>query len=87
VSVLIYQLHGVQKIDSVEQFFVKGSDATIETIVTEERTLYKKNGSIDAENTSLDTRLVRYTLQAVNGQWKLADYKNVKIIKKSQISQ
>ncbi|GET41076.1 ARC6/PARC6 family protein [Microseira wollei] len=82
-----YYRYGVQKIDSVEQFFVNGSDATIETIVTEERTLYKKNGSIDAENTSLDTRLVRYTLQAVNGQWKLAAYKTVKIIKKSQSSQ
>ena len=78
-----YYRYGVQKIDSVEQFFVNASDATIEVIVTEERTLYKKDGSIDRENTSLDTRLVRYTLQAVNGQWKIADYKTVKVIQKS----
>jgi len=77
-----YYRYGVQKLDSVEQFFVSGSDATIEVIVIEERTLYKKNGTIDAGNTALDTRLVRYTLQADNGQWKIAAYKTVKIIQK-----
>jgi hypothetical protein len=41
-----YYRYGVQKIDSGEQFFVNGSDATVEVIVTEARTLYTKKMAV-----------------------------------------
>lgn len=77
-----YYAYGVQRLDSVENFEANGNEGIIEVIVTEERTLYK-NGKIDRENTSLDTRRVRYTLQSENGQAKIADYKTIEILRKS----
>lgn len=78
-----YYRYGVQRLDSIEQFFVSGSNATIEVVVTEERILYNRNGSIDRNSTALDTRLVRYSLQAENSQWKIAAYQTIKVIHKS----
>jgi serine/threonine-protein kinase len=73
-----YYRYGVQRIDSVERFEPNGNNASLEVVVTEERTLYDRKGNIDRNNTDLDTLQVRYSLQSVNGQWKIADYKTVR---------
>lgn len=74
-----YYQYGVQKVGDVEQFTVDGDRATLEIRVTEERTLYR-NGNIDPNETDFKTRLVRYTLQSVDGKWKILEYKTVKEI-------
>ena len=77
-----YYSYGVQSIDSVENFAVNGDRATIDIVVTEQRTLYSSNGKIDRNASGFDTRLVRYNLQSDNGQWKIADFYTVKTILK-----
>jgi serine/threonine protein kinase len=77
-----YYRYGVQKLDSVESFAASGDQATIDVVVTEDRTLYKSNGTIDPEQTAFDTRLVRYSLQMENGQPKISDYKSINVISK-----
>lgn len=69
-----YYRFGVQKVESVERFVANGNKATVEVKVTEDRTLYR-NGKVDASQTDFETRLIRYTLQSVDGRWKIADYK------------
>jgi serine/threonine-protein kinase len=78
-----YYTYSVQKIEQVEQFVTSGNQATIDIVITEERTLYKDGKVVRDGNTSLDTRLVRYTLQSENGRWKIADYKTVTVLRKS----
>lgn len=77
-----YYTYGVQSIDSVENFAASGNQATIDVVVTEQRTLYKSNGRIDRNASAFDTRLVRYNLQSDSGQWKITDYHTVKTISK-----
>ncbi|MBD2740570.1 IMS domain-containing protein [Coleofasciculus sp. FACHB-1120] len=74
-----YYQYGVQKVGNVEQFTADGEQATIEISVTEDRTLYR-NGNIDPNETDSKTRLVRYTLQSVDGKWKILDYKTIREI-------
>jgi serine/threonine-protein kinase len=74
-----YYQYGEQKVGDVEQFTVDGDRATLEIRVTEERTLYR-NGNIDPNETDFKTRLVRYTLQSVDGKWKILEYKTVREI-------
>jgi hypothetical protein len=76
-----YYTYGVQSIDSVENFAVDENYATIEVIVTEQRTLYNQHGNIDQNASGFDTRLVRYNLESENGQWKIADYQTIEKIK------
>ncbi len=78
-----YYRYGVQRLDSVESFVASGDQATIEVIVTEDRTLYKGDGNIDRDSTAFDTRLVRYSLLSENGQVKISDYNSVKVLHKS----
>jgi len=78
-----YYRYGVQRLDSVESFVASGDQATIEVIVTEDRTLYKGDGNIDRESTAFDTRLVRYSLLSETGQVKISDYNSVKVLHKS----
>ncbi len=75
-----YYTYGVQQIDSVSNFVANGDRATIDAVVTEQRTLYKANGTIDRKASSYDKRLVRYNLRRDNGVWKIADYNTVKVI-------
>jgi serine/threonine protein kinase len=75
-----YYTYGVQQIDSVSNFVASGEQATIDAVVTEQRTLYKANGTIDRKASSYDKRLVRYNLHRDNGVWKIADYSTVKMI-------
>ncbi len=71
-----YYRFGVQKLESVAKFVAAGNKATMEVNLTEDRTLYR-DGKIDPSQTDFQTRRVRFSLQAVNGQWKIADYKTV----------
>jgi ARC6-like, IMS domain len=73
--------YGVQSVNSVENFEKNGNYATIDAVITEERTLHNGNGSIDRKASGFDTRLVRYSLKSDNGQWKIADYHTVRRIK------
>jgi serine/threonine-protein kinase len=68
-----YYQYGVRKVESVERFSADGDRASLEVFVTEDRTLYK-NGRADPEQSKFSTDKVRYTLQLVNGTWKIADY-------------
>ena len=68
---------GVQKIESVDRFVANGQQATIEAWVTEDRTLYK-NGRVDPDQTDFKTRLINYSLQQVDGTWKISDYKLIR---------
>jgi hypothetical protein len=71
-----YYRYGVQKVDSVERFISSRDRATIEVKVTEDRTLYL-NGAIDPRRTDFSAYQVRYSLEFVDGKWKIADYKTV----------
>lgn len=72
--------YGVQKIESVENFEKNGNYATIDAVITEQRTLHNSNGGIDRNASGFDTRLVRYNLRSENGQWKIAEYSTVRKI-------
>lgn len=71
-----YYRFGVQKVESVERFVADQNKATVELKVTEDRTLYR-DGKVDPTQTDFQTRLVRYSLESVDGAWKIADYKTV----------
>jgi hypothetical protein len=71
-----YYRYGVQKVNSVERFVSSRDRATIEVQVTEDRTLYL-NGAIDPRRTDFSAHQVRYSLELVDGKWKIADYKTV----------
>lgn len=76
-----YYKYGVQSIDSIEEFFVSSNRATIDVVITEQRTFYMNNRVVNDGNTAFDTRLVRYNLVEENGQWKIEDYNTVRKIK------
>ncbi len=65
--------YGVQRVESIERFVTQGSRVTLEARVTEDYTLYE-NGRVNRDRASFGTSLIRYNLQRVNGQWKIADY-------------
>jgi len=71
-----YYRYGVQTIDAVERFVASRDRATIEIKLTEERTLYWK-GNIDPTRTDFSAQQIRYSLERVNGTWKIADYKTI----------
>lgn len=71
-----YYRFGVQKVESVKRFVASADKATLEVSVTEDRTLYR-NGKVDPSQTDFETRLIRYSLQSVDGVPKIADYKTV----------
>jgi ARC6-like, IMS domain len=65
-----YYRYGVQKVEGVERFASSLNKATIEVKVTEEVTYYQ-NGKVD--NSSFNTKLVRYSLEYEEGLWKIAE--------------
>jgi serine/threonine-protein kinase len=69
-----YYRYGVQKVDSVERFAADRDRATIELRITEDRTLYQ-GGAVNPQHTDFSTKSVRYTLERIDGRWKIADYK------------
>ncbi|WP_416350885.1 protein kinase domain-containing protein [Rivularia sp. UHCC 0363] len=75
-----YYRYGVQRIDSVGNFIASDDRATIEMTITEDRKFYKDGQIIPGENTELDTRIVRYSLQLENGSLKISDYETINVI-------
>jgi serine/threonine-protein kinase len=75
-----YYTYGLQRIDSVERFEQYNNEAVIEVIITEQRTMYGKNGKVVKENSRLDTTLIRYILRLENGKLKLSDINTVRRI-------
>lgn len=73
-----YYKYGVQTIDEIEEFLTEANTATIQVKVTEDRTLFDKNGQILPGETDFKTRTVRYTLQLVDAKWKIASTEIVK---------
>ncbi len=71
-------IYGVQRIDSVNNFTASGDQATVDVVVTEERTLYNNQGKIDQKNSGLSTLLVRYNLENDEGTWKIANSRTLK---------
>jgi hypothetical protein len=71
-----YYRYGVQKVDSVDRFLAARDRATLEVTLTEDRTLYF-DGVIDPKRTDFSTQRVRFSLEASDGTWKIADYKTV----------
>jgi serine/threonine-protein kinase len=69
-----YYRYGAQKVDSVERFVATRSRATMELKMTEDRTLYL-NGVIAPEQTDFSVQKIRFSLELVEGIWKIADYK------------
>jgi hypothetical protein len=65
--------YGVQRVEGLQQFVAEGNRATLEARVTEDYTLYE-NERANRDRASFGTNLIRYNLQRVNGQWKIADY-------------
>ncbi len=75
-----YYRYGVQKIDSVEKFIASNNRATIDIVMTEDRRFYQNGKILTGENTSFDTRLVRYSLQLEDGNLKIYDYETLDVI-------
>jgi hypothetical protein len=71
-----YYRYGVQKVGSIERFVSSRDRATLEVNITEDRTLYL-NGAIDPRRTDFSAQQVRYSLEFVDGKWKISDYKTV----------
>ncbi|MDZ7963074.1 MAG: IMS domain-containing protein [Aulosira sp. DedQUE10] len=67
-----YYKYGLQKIDGIDEFSVNGNQAIIQVKVTEDRTLFDKNGNVLPKETDFKTRTVRYNLQFVEQRWKIA---------------
>jgi hypothetical protein len=57
---------------------ISGDQATVDVVVTEERTLYNSQGKIDRKNSGLSTLLVRYNLENDEGTWKIANSRTLK---------
>ena len=77
-----YYRYGVQKIESVEKFVASDDRATIEIIITEDRKFYQNGQIKKGDNTTFDTRLVRYSLLRKNGNLKISDYETIKVLSK-----
>lgn len=65
--------YGFQKIESVEAFSSTGNQAVLEVRVAEDATLFI-NGRIDPKASGFKTRSIIYSLQRVDGVWKIGDY-------------
>lgn len=70
-----YWVYGVQKIQSVRNFVSSGDNATIVVVVTEQRTLYSRNGNVDRTLSGMFTSTTSYDLQYENGEIKIYNYK------------
>ncbi len=63
------------QVESVENFTAEGDRAVVDVTVSEDRTLYVGQ-TIDATQSGRGISRMRYQLQAVDGVWKIADYRS-----------
>ena len=75
-----YYTYGSQSVDSVEDFTISGSQATIDVVMSEQRTLCLNGKASSDDNTVADQRVVRYELQPDQGNWKIAEQKTIETI-------
>jgi serine/threonine-protein kinase len=81
-----YYTYGMQSIDEIRNLTVKGNNAVVDVVVTEQRTLYNRYDRIDPNNSASDQRLVRYYLSLEDGNWKISDYQTLQVMWKNQIN-
>ncbi|NES05047.1 MAG: DUF4101 domain-containing protein [Okeania sp. SIO2F4] len=67
-----YYKYGVQRLDSIEQFFANNESATVKVRITEEYSLYR-NGKIDPNETDFKTLTIIYNLKFIEGKWKISN--------------
>ncbi|NBD33283.1 MAG: DUF4101 domain-containing protein [Cyanobacteria bacterium] len=75
-----YYTYQLQAIDEVTNFNDFGGSAFIDVVTKEKRTLCINGRASRDDNTTYDKRLVRYNLQYVKGQWKIASYETQRVI-------
>jgi serine/threonine-protein kinase len=76
-----YYIFERQQIDEIVAFQLGDRNATIQLIVTEERTLYDANDNVDTDASGYDQRLVKYNLEFTeDGLWKIADYRTLEVL-------
>jgi len=75
-----YYTYQLQALDEIANFNDFGGSALIDVISREKRTLCINGRPSKDNNTAYDKRLVRYSLQYVEGQWKISNYKTQKLI-------
>ncbi|MGB2924432.1 MAG: IMS domain-containing protein [Limnothrix sp.] len=79
-----YYVFENQSIKEISDFQMVGkTQAVVELVVSEKRTLYTANDKIDANASGSDQRLVRYNLRWTDNTWKIADYKTLEILQKN----
>ena len=66
-----YYQYEVQKIDSIEDFYTEGSEATIKVKITEEYKLFK-NDRLETTRSDSSQLTVIYNLKFIQGKWKIA---------------
>ncbi|MDJ0554569.1 MAG: IMS domain-containing protein [Microcoleaceae cyanobacterium MO_207.B10] len=66
-----YYQYEVQKIDSVEDFYNQGSEASITVKITEAYRLFKNN-QLETKRTADSQLTVIYNLKFIDGKWKIA---------------
>jgi hypothetical protein len=69
-----YYTYQSQQVEEVESFTVNEGQAILGVYIAEGRTFCKDGSPVLDGNTTYEKRLYRYTLQSVNGQWKIADH-------------
>lgn len=67
-----YYKYGVQRLDSIEQFFANNDSATVKVRITEEYSLYR-NGKVDPNETDFKTLTIIYNLKFIEGKWKISN--------------
>lgn len=64
------------QVTTVQNFSQQGDRATLDVVVSEDRTLYVNN-QVDSAQSGSSSGLVRYMFEQSNGSWKIADYQYV----------
>jgi ARC6-like, IMS domain len=69
-----YYTYGIQQIKKVNKFYASSNNAVIELRILEEVNLYKPNGELDQNASTVGERVVRYSLIKENEVVKISDY-------------
>lgn len=72
-----------QVVKQVENLDYQNNQVIALAIVTESRTLYV-NGRVNAKETGMDTRRVRYILEQIDGAWKISNYETVDVLSREE---
>ncbi|NER97293.1 MAG: DUF4101 domain-containing protein [Symploca sp. SIO1B1] len=78
-----YYTYTSQSFDSVKNFTSSDSQATIDVVMSEQRTFCQNSQASSNGNTAEDQRVISYILQPEQGTWKIAEYKTIETISSS----